>query len=90
MAGNLAGVIEILGGPVIALLQTHVILGFVKQIFFQTQAVLLWFGPHPLRAFAYPDRAGLVDSHDRGNERAGVWAHLRGLLQWHALTCELC
>ena len=64
MARNLAGMIVILGGPVIPLLQAHVVLGFVEQVFFQAQSVLLWLGSHPFCAFTDPDLAGLVDGHD--------------------------
>ena len=66
MAGNLGGVVKILGGAVIALLQPHVVLGFVEQIFFEAQAVLLRLGPHPFRALADPNRAGLINGHTDG------------------------
>ena len=88
MTRNLSCVIEILGGPVIPLLQAHVVLGLVEECLFQTQTVLLWLGPHPLRAFADPDRAGLVDGHHRGNESTGERTHLCGLLQRHAFAGE--
>ena len=64
MTSNLAGVIKILGGAVITLLKSHVVLGFVEQIFFKTQAVLLWFGPHPFGTFANLNGARLINDHD--------------------------
>ena len=88
VSGNLGGMVEVLGGAVVPLLQPHVVFCFVEQIFLEAQAVFLRLGPHPLRAFADPQRASFINGDHRGNERAGERTHLRWHLQRHTLARE--